>query len=317
MATIVVPPTFSPGADAAVLHNATKGILGLGTDETAIIKVLGRRTSDQIQKIRHAYQELYQEDLVKRLESALSGKLERAVYRWIHEPADRDAIIANYALTRETDYHVIIELSCILTPDELLAVKRAYQNRYKHSLEEDLASHTTGDLRQLLVGLVSAHRYHGDEIDASLAKTEAKTFLHHVEKKDFNDAEIIRIITTRSKAQVTGTLNVFKDDQGSAITKHLGDKKCADEYLKALRNAVKCITDPKKYYEKLLRNALKGFGADEEALTRAIVTRAEKDLRDIKDLYYKTNSVTLEDAIAGETCGHYEEFLLTLLGKEI
>lgn len=65
------------------------------------------------------------------------------------EPADRDAVLANVAI-RETvpDYRVIVEIACIRSPEELLGVKRAYQNRYKHSLEEDLASYTAGDIRK-------------------------------------------------------------------------------------------------------------------------------------------------------------------------
>ena len=46
------------------------------------------------------------------------------------------------------------------------------------------------------------------------------------------------------------------------------------------------------------------------------MTRAEKDLGEIKELFYKRNSVTLEHAVAKETRGDYENFLLTLLGKE-
>jgi annexin D len=47
-----------------------------------------------------------------------------------------------------------------------------------------------------------------------------------------------------------------------------------------------------------------------------VVTRAEKDLKDIKELYYKRNSVHLEDAVAKEISGDYKKFILTLLGKQ-
>ena len=47
-----------------------------------------------------------------------------------------------------------------------------------------------------------------------------------------------------------------------------------------------------------------------------IVTRAEKDLKDIMEVYYKKNSVSLEQAVAQDTSGDYETFLLTLLGKK-
>ena len=61
---------------------------------------------------------------------------------------------------------------------------------------------------------------------------------------------------------------------------------------------------------------MKRIGTDEDGLTRVFVTRAEKDLKDIKELYYKKNSVHLEDAVAKEISGDYKRLLLTLLGKQ-
>lgn len=63
------------------------------------------------------------------------------------EPADRDAVLAHVAL-KKLHPAVIIEIACVLCPEELLAVRRAYQARYQHSLEEDVAAHTTGDMRK-------------------------------------------------------------------------------------------------------------------------------------------------------------------------
>jgi hypothetical protein len=66
------------------------------------------------------------------------------------EPADRDAVLANVAIKDgNKGYHVIIEIVSVLSPEEVLAMRRAYHNRYKHSLEEDVAAHTSGHLRQV------------------------------------------------------------------------------------------------------------------------------------------------------------------------
>ena len=74
---------------------------------------------------------------------------QKAMYRWILEPAERYALLANVAIRNgNKDFHVIVEIGCVLQPEELLAVRRAYHNRYKHSLEEDVAAHTIGHLRQ-------------------------------------------------------------------------------------------------------------------------------------------------------------------------
>ncbi|KAL2491739.1 Annexin D8 [Abeliophyllum distichum] len=314
MATLIFPEHPSPVADAEALRKACQG---WGTDEKAIISILGRRNAIQRKLIRKAYEDMYQEDLVKRLESELSGDFEKAVYRWTLDPEDRDALLLNVAIKQLPipDYRVIVEISCIRSHEELLAIKHAYQIRYKHSVEEDLAQHTTGDIRQLLVGLVSVYRYNGKEINARLASSEAEILHLDISEKVFNHEETIRIITTRSKAQVLATLNHFKDDYGTSITKHLRGDLDSD-YLSALRTAIRCICDYHKYYEKVVRRALDKPGTDEDSLTRVIITSAEKDLKDIKELFQKRNSRPLEHAVAKDTLGDYKAFLLTLLGKE-
>ncbi|KAK2386078.1 annexin protein RJ4-like [Trifolium repens] len=314
MATILVHSQTSPVQDAEALRLAFKG---WGADNKAIIAILGHRNVHQRQQIRKAYEELFEEDLIKRLESEISGDFERAVYRWMLEPADRDAVLINVAIRNGSkNYHVVAEIASVLSAEELLAVRRAYHNRYKRSIEEDVSANTTGHLRQLLVGLVSSFRYEGDEINAKLAQTEANIIHESVkEKKGNNEEEVIRILTTRSKTQLVATFNRYRDEHGISISKKLLDQT-SDDFHKTLHTAIRCINDQKKYYEKVLRNAMKKFGTDEDGLTRVIVTRAEKDLRDIKELYYKRNSVHLEDAVSKEISGDYKKFILTLLGKQ-
>lgn len=71
-----------------------------------------------------------------------------------------------------------------------------------------------------MVGLVSIYRYNGDEINEKLANSEAQILQNAIKEKAFDhDEEVVRIITTRSKNQVLATLNRFKDDHGSSITK--------------------------------------------------------------------------------------------------
>ncbi|KDP40511.1 hypothetical protein JCGZ_24510 [Jatropha curcas] len=313
MATIVVPANVSYVEDAETLRKAFEG---WGTNEKAVIAVLGHRNAVQKKHIRQAYWDLYQEDLVKRLESELGGDFERAMYRWILDPEDRDAVLANVALRKSGDFHVIVEIACARSAEELLLVRRAYQARYKHSLEEDVATHTTGDIRKLLVGLVTAFRYEGAEINTRLAKSEADVLQEAIKDKHFNHDEVIRILTTRSKTQLNTTFNHFKDDHGTSITKALLGEKADNEFVRLLRIAIRTMNEPLKYYEKVLRNAIKRIGTDEDALTRVIVTRAEKDLLHIKELYHKRNNVPLDHAVDKEIHGDYKHFLLALLGHQ-
>lgn len=89
-----------------------------------------------------------------------------------------------------------------------------------------------------------------------------------------------------------------------------------DEFLALVRSTVKCLTFPEKYFEKVVRFAINKQGTDEGALTRVVTTRAEVDMKVIKDEYYRRNSVPLDRAIVKDTSGDYEKLLLALIGHE-
>ena len=72
---------------------------------------------------------------------------------------------------------------------------------------------------QLLVALVGTYRYDGGEIDTRLAHAEAKTLHDAINEKAFGHEEVIRILTTRSKAQLNATFNCYKDEYGTTINK--------------------------------------------------------------------------------------------------
>lgn len=52
-----------------------------------------------------------------------------------------------------------------------------------------------------------------------LAKSEAKILHEKISEKSYNHDELIRILTTRSKAQLNATLNHYNNEFGNAIDK--------------------------------------------------------------------------------------------------
>ncbi|KAF6149131.1 hypothetical protein GIB67_025987, partial [Kingdonia uniflora] len=191
-----------------------------GTNEKLIISILAHRNAAQRNLIRKTYAETYGEDLLKSLEKELSNDFERAILLWTMDPAERDAFLANEATKRWTSSNrVLMEIACTRSSHELLLARQAYHSHFKKSLEEDVAFHTTGDFRKLLVLLVSSYRYDGPEVNMTLAKSEAKILRKHISEKEYSHDDFIRILTTRSKAQLNATLNHYNNEFGTAITK--------------------------------------------------------------------------------------------------
>ncbi|KAM0971764.1 hypothetical protein TB2_019216 [Malus domestica] len=314
MSTLRVPPQVPAASEDC--EQLKKAFKGWGTNEDLVISILGHRNAAQRKAIRKTYADAYGEDLLKELEKELTSDFERIVLLWTLDPAERDAFLANEATKKWTKCNqVLAEIACSRSAHELLLARQAYHARYKKSLEEDVAYHTTGDFRKLLAPLVSSYRYEGDEVNLALAKSEAKLLHEKISDKAYNDDDIIRILATRSKAQINATLNHYKNEFGNDINKDLkADPK--DEYLAILRATIKCLVRPEKYFEKSLRLAINKRGTDEGALTRVVATRAEVDMMIIKDLYHKRNSVPLDQAIKKDTTGDYEKMLLALVGHE-
>ncbi|KAF3441057.1 hypothetical protein FNV43_RR19343 [Rhamnella rubrinervis] len=314
MATLRVPAVVpSPSEDAEQLRKAFEG---WGTNEQLIISILAHRNAAQRKLIRKAYQETYGDDLLKALDKELSSDFERIVLLWTLDPPERDAYMANEATKLFTkNVWVLVEIVTTRSTSELFHVRQAYHARFKKSLEEDVAQHTSGDVRKFLVPLVSSLRYEGDEVNNMLAKSEAKILRDKISEKAYADEELIRITTTRSKAQLNATLNHYNNSYGNSINKDLKADP-HDEFLRLLRTAVKCLTYPEKHFEKVLRQAINKMGTDEWALTRVVASRAEVDMQRIKEEYHRRNSIPLDRAIVKDTSGDYEKMLLALIGHE-
>nr|CAB3446847.1 unnamed protein product [Digitaria exilis] len=303
----------SPDEDAAAL---LKAFQGWGTDEQAVIAILAHRDATQRKQILLKYEQMYSESLTQRLQSELSGDFERAMYHWMLDPVERQAVMANAATKCiQEEYPVIIEIACANSSAELIEVKKAYHVLYKSSLEEDVAARTTGNLRSLLLALVSTYRYDGDDVNMGLANSEAKIAHEAVSNGTTDQGELIRIVGTRSKAQLNATFSCFKDEHSTSITKALPHGTDPTGYLRALRVSVRCLADANKYFAKVLRNAMRDSGTDEDSLTRVVVMHAEKDMKGIRSAFQRRSTVSLEEAIAKETSGDYRSFLIALLGS--
>ncbi|CAK7324865.1 unnamed protein product [Dovyalis caffra] len=313
MATLSVPPVLSsPRDDAMQLYRAFKGF---GSDKSAVINILAHRDAAQRSLIQHEYRTLYSEDLLKRLSSELTGKLETAVLLWMHDLPGRDAIIVRQALMTGTlNLEAATEVICSRTPSQIQVFKQHYHAKFGVYLEHDIESHTSGDHKKLLLAYASMPRYEGREVDREMAVKDAKALYKAGEKKWGTDEKtFIHIFSERSAAHLAAVDSAYHDMYGNSLEKAI-KKETSGYFEHALKTILLCSVNPAKYFAKVLRKAMKGMGTNDTALIRVIVTRTEIDMQYIKAEYLKKYKKTLNDAVHSETSGHYRAFLLALLG---
>ncbi|RCV44758.1 hypothetical protein SETIT_9G400100v2 [Setaria italica] len=325
MAPIAAAAIPSPAqAAAADAESLRKAVQGWGTDEQALIEILGRRTAAQRAEVRRAYAELYRESLLDRLRSELSGDFRNAMVLWTMDPAERGARLANGALAagKKTigDQHAwaLVEVACASAPDHLVAVRRAYRSLFGCSLEEDVAACPAlqDPLGKLLVSLVRSYRCETELVDGDVAGLEAAQLAEAIRKRKQPHAdEVIRIVSTRSKRQLRATFQRYERDHGADIDEDIA-KHSSSQFSKILRSAIWCLTSPEKHFAEAIRYSILGFGTDEDTLTRAIVSGADIGMEKIKEEYKVRFKTTVTSDIVGDTSGYYKDFLLTLVGSE-
>ncbi|KAK6119226.1 hypothetical protein DH2020_047041 [Rehmannia glutinosa] len=278
------------------LGSLTRAFSGLGVDENALITILGKWHPEQRQSFRKGSRDFFVEDerqferwddrhILQLRHEFL--RLKDAIVLWTMHPWERDARLLKESLYKGPQYNVLVEIACTRSSEELLGARRAYHSLFDHSIEEDVAFHVHGPERKLLVGLLSSYRYEGPKVNAEVAKFEAKALSESASKKSLiEDEELVRILSTRSKPHLKAIYKHYKEISGNYL----------DEVLDtSLRYDVDEIT--------------------KEAVTRVIVTRADADMKQIKEEYHNKYGVNLSKRIEDVANGNYRDFLLTLIAR--
>ncbi|XP_017307549.1 annexin A1 [Ictalurus punctatus] len=312
--TVILFPQFNPAGDAAFLDQAIKT---KGVDEDTIINILVKRTNNQRQQIKAAYQKATGKPLDVALQAALKGELEDVVLALLKTPAQYDAQQLKLAIKGlGTEEDTLIEILASRSNKEIRDIKHAYKEEFKKELEADIKSDTSGYFRDCLLALCKATRSEDKTVHADLAEKDAKDLYEAGEKRKGTDCSVfINILTSRSAPQLRKVFECYskfsKVDMAKAVDLEL--KGDIENLLVAI---VKCAGSKPAYFAEKLNLAMKGSGYRGKILTRIMVSRSEIDMVQIKNEYKKKYGKTLYKDILDDTQGDYEKILLALCGSD-
>lgn len=304
---------FNAEQDAQVLRKAMKG---LGTDEKAITNVIGYRTNKQRQQIITAFKQAYGKDLIKELKSEVGGNYERLIVGLMSKPADYDAYCLHKAMSGAgTDESVLIEILASRSNKEIAEIKDVYKTKYKKVLEKELSSETSGHFRRLLVSLNNGAREESSHVDASRAEADAQNLYKAGEKKwGTDEAAFNLVMASRSHPQLRATFQAYHRISNRDITKSL-EGEFSGDILKGMLAVVGVARDPPSYFATQLYKSMRGMGTNDDDLIRAVVTRSEVDMQEIKQRFEQMYKQPLSKFISDDTSGDYKKLLLAVVGN--
>uniref|UniRef100_A0A8C9TKS6 Annexin n=1 Tax=Scleropages formosus TaxID=113540 RepID=A0A8C9TKS6_SCLFO len=290
-------PGADPLKDVEVLRKAMKGF---GTDEQAIIDLLGSRSNKQRVPLLITYKTAYGKDLVKDLKSELSGNFEKLVLAMLKTPAQFDAHELKDAIKGAgTDEACLIEILASRSNAEIQEINQIYKAENKKTLEEAIHGDTSGHFRRLLV---------------SLAQVRVAMLYNAGENKlGTDESKFNAILCSRSKAHLRAVFHEYQQMCGRDIENSIA-REMSGDLESGMLAVVKCIKNTPAYFAERLYKSMKGLGTKDRTLIRIMVSRSEVDMLDIRQEFVKNYGKSLYSYISGDTSGDYRKLLLKLCG---
>ena len=300
-------------ADAAALRKAMKG---LGTDEKAIIQVIGNSTNKERLAMIDSFKRQFNRDLIKDLKSELSGNFENAVIALFQDPITYDCISLKNAMKGlGTNEDTLIEILCTRPNYYINEIKQKYSKMYPNSLEKDLSSDLSGDLKKVMLTLASASRSENQYPDKGACLDKADQLYKAGEKRLGTNEKIFYDILTKASPQELVLIDkLYKESHNHGLLKAI-DGEFSGNMKKLLQTIVHCSIDPTEYFATRVNYAIKGLGTKDTLLIRILVTRSEIDLPQIKAAYKRLYNRDMVTDIEKDTSRHYKRLLVQLCSR--
>jgi len=305
---------FNKDEDCEVLEKAMKGF---GTDEQAIIDILGQRSEAQRLEITTQYKTMFGKDLHHELKSETGGHFEDLVIMLTTAQEERDAKQLHDAMSGAgTTESVLCQIIATRPNDELQLVKDKYKELYDEDLEERVVSETSGYFQRCLVSLLQCNRSEDEEIDEDQLEQDVNDLYEAGEGCWGTDESRFNVIMcSRSFPYLRELFIRYEEKTGSDIIEVI-ESEMSGDVDDAMVTIARCVKYKPKYYAKVLYKSMKGFGTSDDILCRTIINRCEIDMEQIKECFLEiSGDESLASFIADDCSGDYKKLLLTLIGE--
>jgi len=281
---------------AETLRKAMKGI---GTSNKKIVKVMGDKSTAEIQQVRKAFNDKYKRNLLKDFQSETSGNFESLLTAITMDKIEYDAYLIRKAVKGlGTDEELLIDILCTRSPEEINAISAAYSTLYANSMIKDIKDDTSDNFQVILVNLCEGKRSMGNDINGDTEKFYEAAMASKVNV-------FIEMLTGFSRAYINMLDNKYQELHGKSLCTAVGGE-CSGNTKKSLQAL--CIPIHVFLSEKL-KLSMKGIGTKDSKLIRLVVSEKERHLRKISKHFYEVNKKTLTKWIKADTSGHYGALL--------
>ena len=199
--------------------------------------------------------------------------------------------------------------------DELKYIEDYYNKKTGKNLKDDILKTYSGAVGKNLVNLWNTKR----TVNSNPKKEECEKYANILisnKPKDWVEKEDIfkQIFIERSPEELVLIARYYLKNSGKNLLDDIENKTGGDHQL-LLKEILYNNIMPHEIFADKMNKAMKGLGTDEETLSRALVSRCELDMNNIRDMYQTKYNKSLKDHIIDDTSKEYQKICLYLCQK--
>ena len=285
-------------------------------DEETIVSILSTTSNLDRQIIRLFYKKKFPNLIQKDIQTQLSGDFGKLVLNLFDLPYEYDARELHRSLTSfSKDEKAIIEIIITRPRSHLTLVQKIYKKFYNVSLKNDILNLSDKTFSEFLITILASNRPSGLTIKPNDAYNIAKDIIKNGVKQYGKNVNLFKqVFVDRSREDLIMISRAFYDLYKKNLYDVI-DNEISGTNKKLIKDILFGLITPAQWFAKKAYKAMKGAGTDEKTLNRVIVSRAEIDMEDIRDYYFRDRNTDLRNDIDGDCSGAYGQLLMNLSEK--
>ena len=285
-------------------------------DEETIVSILSTTSNLDRQIIRLFYKKKFPNLIQKDIQTQLSGDFGKLVLNLFDLPYEYDARELHRSLTSfSKDEKAIIEIIITRPRSHLTLVQKIYKKFYNVSLKNDILNLSDKTFSEFLITILASNRPSGLTLKPNDAYNIAKDIIKNGVKQYGKNVNLFKqVFVDRSREDLIMISRAFYDLYKKNLYDVI-DNEISGTNKKLIKDILFGLITPAQWFAKKAYKAMKGAGTDEKTLNRVIVSRAEIDMEDIRDYYFRDRNTDLRNDIDGDCSGAYGQLLMNLSEK--
>ena len=311
---------FSPGILEELLDNSIKlhnSLIGMSeVDENIIVDILLTTNNEERQIIRNNYKKLFKCPIQNDINSKIikNNLLKEIVINMFDTPYEYDARELKKALSKknEIDEDILIEILCSRPKQYLEIVDLAYKTFFEISLKEEIKNTLSKEYAKFLLTLMDSER----PLEETISKNQAFEIVEQIIKNGIklysNDVIMFKNIFVEksrkdliliSRAYYQLNKRCLYDDilEENIPEKSTLDNNINEEYkernkiIRLIKSLLFLVITPAQFFAKKCSLALMKY--DINTLFRILISRAEIDIKMIRNYYFKNEKRDIKNDI--------------------